>query len=243
MIYAKGSSVPLKRAIKVVLLFYLAVGLLYALGSGYFTRDFISKADWKTLDDRIISLEKAFMESGYLTICFEAVLANTKEADIYNLKIPSSPELMRKKIDSENGYELSSVWSGFLTVPRAAISESCNVNGGTPVKIASADIGYYEARNKLDVYKRLNVTEEAPAESAVYEITRLDDGEEMDGKGMLYLSDTSLVENSNYVFISIKSLKVKGSALWYLLTPLALVADALTWPIQLYLVWGHLKYH
>lgn len=219
----------MKKIIFVVFVVYLSVGVIYSLSGGYYKEKLDRRMSVSTVHGEVKSVTNAFVDQEkLLNICVEGNFIGLKESE--------GPFLMKTPIDEVGDNDAVSKkvigfgdWYSEVKVDGPEI-QSCSATGGeNEISVRRIEVNYH------DIFSGSNFipdTFSKISEEVVYELTVIDSGQVLSGKSIAFVRDYR--GERQVIFIKLKGKKVEGSKMLALMMPLAIVTDAITYPIQIY---------
>lgn len=210
--------------IKIAFLFYVLFGLMFTTIIGYCTHSTLLKLSDSNHSDTFKKINYSYIDNNILTICVNGVMAGNILKQDYQLSIPLD-KVARYEHEKD---DLSRLENYYLN--RKFISEECtdNETQSIPEQIETPVVNIPEALKKLNLQLQPN---------SVYAVTKhwgSVDNKTMytKGKRIFY---TVPVTSKDPVVVEIKTkmFKGKGSKTWLLVLPFAVIADTLSYPIQI----------
>jgi hypothetical protein len=215
---------PNLKWLKIAFLFYVLFGLMFTTIIGYCTHTVLSKLSDSPHYDSFDKINYSYTDGNTLNICVSGVMAGNVFKQDYQLSVP---------IDKVSKYEhkkddLSKLENFYLK--RQYISGECidSDNQIIPEQIETPVVNIPKALKELNLQLQANT---------VYEVTKHwgsvgNKTMETKGKRIFY---TVPVTDGDPVVVEIKTkqFKGKGSKTWYWVLPFAIIADTLSFPIQI----------
>lgn len=222
------------RYLKLALVLYFLMGLVYSLGFGYFLSNTTQRIGSQSYYDQIQNIVSANYQNSGLEICLSGQLAVSGENQ-FSLLIPLDKIKISTPGKNPNGWELS----GFdyrVTLSRQYVYKGCQSGGistRNPVGVEKVELKQNSsivASGDLE-----NIIKSTSVDLLVNEVSVINENLTIDkNKKILLIGATPIVRDSRYLYIDIESKKANGSFFWWFVVPLAAVADAMTFPYQIY---------
>ncbi|MBL1142196.1 MAG: hypothetical protein HND53_09225 [Proteobacteria bacterium] len=210
--------------LKITFLFYCLFGLMFTTITGYATYITLSKLSDSPHYDSFDKINYSYADDNTLVICVSGVMAGNVLKQDYQLSVPLD-KLTRYK--HKKG-DLSKLENYYLD--RQFISRQCinSDNKIIPEHIETPVV------NIPDALKELNLQLQ---DNRVYEVTKhwgSVNNKTMETKGKRIFYTVPVTENGpDVVEIKTKQFHGKGSKTWFLVLPLAVIVDTLSFPIQI----------
>ena len=209
---------------KIAFIIYVLFGLLFTTIIGYCTHTTLSKVSDSDHYDSFGKIHYSFIDNGILNICVGGVMAGNVFKQRYQLSVPLDKVIKYKHKKDD----LSKLENYYLD--RQFISDECSNSEKQqpPEQIETPVVNIPKALKELDLNLKPN---------NVYEVTKhwgSVGNKTMDTKGkrIFYIAP---INNSTKEVIEIKTKVYRGtgSKTWLLVFPFAVIADTLSFPVQI----------
>jgi hypothetical protein len=210
--------------LKIVFLFYVLCGFVYSIVIGYCTHSTLINLGDSTHFDSFDSIKYSYVDNNVLNVCVKGIMAGKVLKQDYQLSIP---------LDKVSKYEhakddLSKLENYYLK--REHILDECidNDNKIVPEQIDTPVVNIPKALKEM----KLNLQPRT-----VYEVTKYwgsVNNRTMETKGVRIFYTVPLTDSEPAVVeINTKTYKGRGSKSWLLVLPFAVIADTLSFPLQI----------